>query len=248
MNNICCIPARFESTRLPGKPLLTINNKTIIELVYSQVKKCKYIDNIVVLTDSDQIKTVVESFGGNCEIITENCLNGTERIVKYLNKNQNSYDYVINVQGDEPFINPSSIDKCIINFINNRNDPRLKCSTLHYEFKESNSVFKRSCGKLVLDKYNNILYCSRNIIPGFKKQYYNNNYTYYGHIGIFVFDTNYLLTEYLDTTTKYQLAEDIEWMKILEDSYRINSVLVDDHEIGVDIEDDYKYLVKKYSN
>ena len=89
MNNICCIPARFESTRLSGKPLLTINNKTIIELVYSQVKKCKYIDNIVVLTDSDQIKTVVESFGGNCEIITENCLNGTERIVKYLNKNQN---------------------------------------------------------------------------------------------------------------------------------------------------------------
>ena len=246
MTNICCIPARYKSTRLPGKPLLKINNKTIIELVYLQVKKCKYVDNIIVLTDSDNIKNEVESFGGNCKIITEDCLNGTERIVKYLKKNNNEYDYIINVQGDEPFINPDSIDKCILNFKNNKDDPRFKCSTLHYKFVNNNSVFKRSCGKLILDKYNNILYCSRNIIPGFKKDYYNDNYTYYGHIGIFVYDTNYLLTEYLDDNTTYQLAEDIEWMKILEDSYRINSVLVDNHEIGVDTEDDYKYLINKY--
>ena len=247
MSNICCIPARYQSTRLPGKPLLRINDKTIIELVYSQVKKCKYIDNIIVLTDSDKIKNEVESFGGNCQIITEDCLNGTERIVNYLKKDNNEYEYIVNVQGDEPFINPDSIDKCILNFKNNKSDPRLKCSTLHYKFKKNNYVFKRSCGKLVLDKYNNILYCSRNIIPGFKKDYYNDNYTYYGHIGIFVYDTEYLLTEYLDSNTRYQLAEDIEWMKILEDSYRINSVLVDNHEIGVDTEDDYKYLINKYS-
>ena len=248
MPNICCIPARYESTRLPGKPLLKINNKSIIQLVYSQVKKCKYIDNIIVLTDSDKIKSEVESFGGNCEIINNYCLNGTERIVKYLNKIEQKFEYIINVQGDEPFINPDSIDKCILNFKNNKHDSRLKCSTLHYEFKESSSVFKRSCGKLILDKYNNILYCSRNIIPGFKKEYYNNNFIYNGHIGIFVFDTNYLLTEYLNSNTKYQLAEDIEWMKILEDSYRINSVLIDNHEIGIDTEDDYNYLIKKYSN
>ena len=248
MSNICCIPSRYQSTRLPGKPLLKINNKTIIELVYLQVKKCKYIDDIIILTDSDKIKTEVELFGGNCEIVTEECLNGTERIVKYLKTNNNKYEYIINVQGDEPFIDPDSIDKCILNFKNNKSDSRLKCSTLHYKFKNPELVFKRSCGKLVLDKYNNILYCSRNIIPGFKKDYYNDNYTYYGHIGIFVYDTEYLLTEYLDSNTSYQLAEDIEWMKILEDSYRINSVLVDNHEIGVDTEDDYKYLINKYTN
>ena len=248
MTNICCIPARFESSRLPGKPLLKINGKSIIELVYLQVKKCKYIDEIIILTDSDQIKNEVESFNGNCEIIKEECLNGTERIVRYLKKINKHFEYIINVQGDEPFIDPDSIDKCILNFINKKSDPRLKCSTLHYAFKDNESVLKRSCGKLILDKYNNILYCSRNPIPGFKKEDFRKDYIYFGHIGIFIFDTSYLLTEYLNENTKYQLAEDIEWMKILEDSYRINSVLVENHEIGIDTINDYKYLLNKYSH
>jgi 3-deoxy-manno-octulosonate cytidylyltransferase (CMP-KDO synthetase) len=252
MNNdfksLCCIPARYESSRLPGKPLLKINNKSIIQLVYEQVIKCKYISNIVILTDSEEIKKEVDLFNGKCEIITENCLNGTERIIKYLKKQNEKYDYIINVQGDEPFINPDNIDKCILNYIEKvKQDNLIKCSTLHYIFKNNNDVLKRSCGKLILDKNNNIMYCSRNSIPGFKNTDYKLDFEYYGHIGIFVYDYNYLMNEFLQSNTKYQLAEDIEWMKILENSYRINSVLVENHEIGVDTEDDYKYLKEKYS-
>ena len=248
LNNLCCIPARFESSRLPGKPLLKINDKTIIQLVYEQVLKCKYISDIIILTDSNKIKNEVDSFSGKCEIISEDCLNGTERIVKYLNKKKLKYDYIVNVQGDEPFINPDNIDKCILNYIEKiKVDKLIKCSTLHYIFKDNNDVLKRSCGKLILDKNNNIMYCSRNPIPGFKKMEYNKDFEYFGHIGIFVYEYDYLMNEYLNTNTKYQLAEDIEWMKILEDSYRINSVLVENHEIGVDTQEDYEYLLKKFT-
>ena len=98
------------------------------------------------------------------------------------------------------------------------------------------------------------MYCSRNIIPGLKKTEFGFlkktesgiETTYYGHIGVFVFDKDYLMNQYLDGNTPYQLTEDIEWMKILEDGYRINSVLAEDHEIGLDTPEDFKYLRNKY--
>ena len=245
---VCFIPSRFQSSRLPGKPLLKIANKTIINRVYDQVKKCKLIDDIIVLTDDDRIKEEVEKFGGNVAMVTEECLNGTERIVKYIKNNYDCCDLVINVQGDEPYINPENIDMCIQNFIDKKYlIPDMKCSTLHFKYDKKDEVIKRSNSKIVLDKYDNILYCSRNIIPGLKKNYYNDNTLYYGHIGVFVFDKEYLLNEYLNKNTKYQLYEDIEWLKILEDGYKINSVLVENnHEFGVDTNEDYIYLCEKY--
>ena len=92
------------------------------------------------------------------------------------------------------------------------------------------------------------MYGSRNIIPGMKKVDYDGKTIYHGHIGIFVYDKEYLLKDYLKSNTPYQLAEDIEWLKILEDGYKINSVLVDkdSHERGVDTQEDYDYLEEKY--
>lgn len=246
MIKTCFIPARYCSSRLPGKPLLKINNKTIIQLVYEKVKKCKLIDNVIVLTDDMRIIDEVKSWGGEC-YITDDCLNGTERIVNFIKKTNYKCDIITNVQGDEPYINPNNIDKCIENFIKKENSD-IKCSTLHYIFNDIKNIEKRSNGKLVLDKFNNIMYGSRNIIPGCKKDMVNNNTTYYGHIGIFTFEKEYLLNYYLDKNTPYQLSEDIEWLKILEDGYKINSVLVDEesHEIGVDTFEDYDYLKMKY--
>ena len=170
MKNIFFIPARYQSSRLPGKPLLKINNKTIINLVYEQVQKCSLIDNIIILTDDDRIKNEVDLFGGNCVVISENCVNGTERIVKFIKQSNIEVDLIVNVQGDEPYINPIHIDKCIENYLEKKNLLKsidIKCGTLHFEYKDISEVEKRSNGKIVLDKYNNILYCSRNIIPGF---------------------------------------------------------------------------------
>lgn len=244
---VCFIPARYESSRLPGKPLLMINNKPIIQLVYEQVKKCKLINDIYILTDDERIRHKCESFDAKCFIINTDCLNGTERIVNFLKFQPSICDIVVNVQGDEPFINYQNIDNCILNYIQQkRHNPNMMCSTLHFKHTDINEIYKRSNGKLVLDKHNNILYCSRNIIPGLKKSTYDETVIYYGHIGIFVYDKNYILNEYLDTNTPYQLAEDIEWLKILEDGHKINSVLALEHERGVDTPDDYLYLKNKY--
>lgn len=244
---ICFIPSRYQSSRLPGKPMLEINGKTVIKRVYQQVEKCKLIDKIIVLTDDFRIKEEVESFGGNVGMVTEECLNGTERIVKYIRKNFDCCDLVINVQGDEPYINPDNVDRCIQNYIDKRFEiPDMRCSTLHFIHHDYEEIKKRSNGKLILDQKSNIMYCSRNIIPGLKKIEYDEKTKYYGHIGVFVFDKDYLMNQYLDSNTPYQLTEDIEWMKILEDGFRINSVLANNHEIGLDTLEDYKYLINKY--
>ena len=255
MSTLCLIPARYASTRLPGKALLMIKGKAIIQRVYQQVQKCKLVDTIVVLTDDERIKNAIEQIGGRCELVSEPCLNGTERIVKWLQHTGMSAEIIVNVQGDEPFINPQFIDQCIANYKQKTNSSNLstsstllKCSTLHFKMPtDKEELMARSTGKLVLDRHNNIMYCSRNVIPGGKKELINTGALYYGHIGVFVFEPRYLLTEYLVGNTPYQLSEDIEWLKILEDGYRINSVLVDAPEISVDTPEDYKYLVEKYN-
>jgi 3-deoxy-manno-octulosonate cytidylyltransferase (CMP-KDO synthetase) len=244
---ICFIPARYGSTRLEGKPLLKINGKTIINLVWEKVSNCKYIDDIIVLTDDERIYNEVIHFGGKCGIIKDECLNGTDRIIKYIQKNKNICDIVVNVQGDEPFINPENIDKCIENYLNKKNKfEDMVCSTLYYKYNSKEELKKRTNGKIVLDNNNNILYCSRNVIPGCKNNYFNKNYHYNGHIGVFVFDKKYLLNEYSKENTKNQLSEDIEWLKILEQGYKINAVLVDEYEIGVNTKEDYDFLINKY--
>jgi 3-deoxy-manno-octulosonate cytidylyltransferase (CMP-KDO synthetase) len=249
MNKVlCCIPARLASSRLYAKPLLKINDKTIINLVYDQVLKVKNISKVIVLTDSQVIYDEVYNFGGNVEIITEECLNGTERIIKYLQKtNTNNYDIILNVQGDEPFINPEDIDKLVENYISNKEkNDNMVCSTLYYETNDTEEIFSRSRGKIVLNKNNYIMYCSRNIIPATKKSKYNNTLTYKINIGIFVYNKNYLLNHFIKENTELQLLEDIEWMKILEQGYDINAIKVNCAERGVDTIDDYNFLVGKY--
>ena len=241
------IPARYNSSRLPGKPLLKINNKTIINHVYENVIKIKNIDNIVILTDDIRIKEECNSFNAQCEIINEECLNGTDRIIKYLQKNNISDGIIVNVQGDEPFIKPENIEMAINNFIDKKKiDNKLVCSSLYYETTDLNEIKSRSRGKTVLDKNNNVMYCSRNIIPSSKTNKLIPNYKYKIHVGIFVFDCHYLLNHYIKENTHLQLQEDIEWMKILEQGYKMNCVQIKSHEIGVDTIDDYNYLKNKY--
>lgn len=236
---LCCIPARYNSTRLKGKPLLKINNKTIINLVYEKAKKTR-VDNIIVLTDDIRIYNEVISFNGNCCIVKEECLNGTDRIISYLKSIDNSdYNIIVNIQGDEPYINPKSVNIAIDNFI--QNNP--ECSTICYKTRDQEEILSKSRGKVIIDKKNNILYCSRNVIPSNKKDNIISNHNYNIHVGIFVFNKNYLLNHYCKENTEHQLLEDIEWLKIIEQGFTINTVFTEKQERGVDTIDDYNYLL-----
>lgn len=248
MEAICCIPARYNSTRLPGKPLLKIGNKTIIQRVYERAKNLD-VSKIVVITNDQRIYDEVKKFGGNCEIITDESLNGTEVICKYLKKYDIQCDIVVNVQGDEPFINIDDVNKAIQNYkLNKKLNNRIVCSTLHYTTDDVEEIRSKSRGKLVLDKNNCIMYCSRNIIPSSKNYEIILNYKYNIHIGVFVFDINYLKEFYLKENTPLQLCEDIEWLKLIEQGFQIISEEVKEAERSVDTHDDYEYLCRKYSN
>ena len=234
MRKIC-----FITARLSGKPLLKTDDIAVISIVYLQVKKCKLIDDIVVLTDDERVKDEIEKIGGNVAVISVECLNDTELIIRYLEKNSNICDIVISVPGDEPFVNPNHIDLCIRNYYKEKyniefnvldtkftNKENMKCSTLCHVL-DKDEVENRNICKLVVNKNGDIMYCSRNVIPGGKHSVINPNTAYYGHIGVFVFDKDYLLNEYIKENTLYQLNEDIELLKIIEQGYTVNVIKVE---------------------
>lgn len=248
MNKIlCCIPARYESSRLPGKPLLYIGDKTIINRTYEQASKTKC-DDIVVLTDDERIYDEVTSFGGNCAMVTTECINGTDRIISYINSiDHSNYDIIVNVQGDEPFIDPTMVDKAIDNYYEKtQSHSDTVCSTLCYKTKDTNTIKTRSKGKSIVNDNGDILYCSRNIIPGGKKNEIIPDIMYNIHIGIFVYNKEYLINEFCKENTYLQLCEDIEWLKIIEQGYKINTIFVEEAERGIDTQEDYEYLKNKY--
>lgn len=248
MRIVALIPSRYESSRLPGKPLIKFGNNTMIQLTYLQTKKSKLIDDIFVLTDDNRIKNNIEEINGNVLMVHEKCQNGTDRICKALDKYNSildKYDIIINVQGDEPFIDPNNIDLAIKKFTQIK-DNNCKCSTLHYKIKKNSKLNDPSIVKLVLSNKNYILYGSRNCIPSNKDKNHDvEKFNYFAHIGLFVYDRKYL-QEFKKTNTQLQLEEELEWLKILEQGYQIISTLVDNYEIGVNTYQEYKYLLNKY--
>lgn len=240
---LCCIPARYNSSRLPGKPLLKINDKTIIQHVYEKAKLTN-VDVIVVLTDDERIYNEVTSFGGKCVIITEDCLNGTERIISYLKSiDHSNYDIIVNIQGDEPFIKPNVIDQAIDNYL----DKNPACSTICFKTTCKEEILSKSRGKSITDNFNNILYCSRNVIPSNKTENIISNHQYNIHVGIFVYNKDYLLNHFTQPNTPNQLLEDIEWLKIIEQGFKVNTIFSEEMERGVDTLEDYEYLINKYA-
>ena len=243
------IPARYGSTRLPGKPLLQFGQHNMIQKVYLQCKKSSFLKKIYVLTDDERIQKAIEDINGDVILIKEECLNGTERICIALKRYNDLFKEckcIVNIQGDEPYMNPEHIDVAINAMISNK-DINVKCSTLIFKIVDETLLHDTSIGKVVLNNKNEIIYCSRNVIPASKtKKYDVIKNDYYGHIGLFVFDKEYLINQYIKENTPLQLVEDIEWLKIIEQGYNIISSKVEDYEIGVNTMEDYMYLREKY--
>lgn len=244
---LCCIPARFNSSRLNGKPLFKINNKTIIQMVYEQtLKTIINKNNIIILTDNNIIYDEVNKWGGKCIIIEDECINGTERIINYLKQiNHNNYKFILNIQGDEPYINPDAINKLIENhyhkYINN------VCSTICYKTNNIEDIKLKSKGKVIINNNNNIIYCSRNIIPASKNNDIIDTIHYNIHVGVFIYNKDYLLNNFCKENTYYQILEDIEWLKIIEQGFNINTIIYEKIERGIDTMEDYNYLIQKYN-
>lgn len=240
MNFVGIIPARYSSTRFPGKPLAILGGKPVIQHVYEKVSKV--LDDVYVATDDERIKDAVESFGGNAIMTSPNHKSGTDRIEEAVNIIEKKFDVIINIQGDEPFIHKTQIETIRRCF----DDPETMIATLGRPFTEKDSINdleNPNSPKLICDNNGFAMYFSRNIIPyirGEEKSNWINKFTYLKHIGLYAYRANILSEITKLPQSSLELAESLEQLRWLQNGYRIKVGITRVETIGIDTPEDLK--------
>lgn len=240
MNFVGIIPARYSSTRFPGKPLAILGGKPVIQHVYEKVSKV--LDDVYVATDDERIKDEVESFGGNAIMTSPNHKSGTDRIEEAVNIIEKKFDVIINIQGDEPFIHKTQIETIRRCF----DDPETMIATLGRPFTEKDSINdleNPNSPKLICDNNGFAMYFSRNIIPyirGEEKSNWINKFTYLKHIGLYAYRANILSEITKLPQSSLELAESLEQLRWLQNGYRIKVGITRVETIGIDTPEDLK--------
>lgn len=237
MRIIGIIPARYESTRLPGKPIIKISGKPMIQHVWENAGKSKLIDKLVVATDNKLIYETVESFGGEVVLTSKKHKSGTDRIGEAVKKYK--CDIVVNIQGDEPFISYKNIDAAIKPLLN---DNKLNVSTLGYHIKDKEEINNPNVVKIVIDKNNYALYFSRCAVPYDRDN--SGKAKYIKHIGLYVYRTKYLFDFIKLKQSEHEIAEKLEQLRILDNGEKIKVVMTKIDSISVDTIEDLVNLNK----
>lgn len=232
MKILCVIPARYGSTRFPAKALVNIKGKSMVQRVYEQVSKATGVLKTIVATDHDLIYQEVKKFGGNVCMTSEKHNNGSERCNEVLQLERETYDYIINVQGDEPFINPEQIKMLISTF-----DGSCEIGTLCKHITDSATLFDANTVKVVKNNNNEALYFSRSAIPFQRNEANENwvkNHRYYKHIGVYGFRTDILPQLVKLKTGNLEQVESLEQLRWLENGFKIILAESNIETIGID--------------
>lgn len=235
------IPARYGSTRFPGKPLVDIDGKTMIQRVYEQAKSCTSLTDVVVATDDDRIFNEVTRFGGKVAMTSAEHQSGTDRCAEVINNINEIYDVVINIQGDEPFINPMQIKQLCNCF----NDPKTQIATLVKKISKTDELFNENKVKVVLNNNQFALYFSRNPIPYFRgepKENWLNKHTYFKHIGIYGYQTPILKEITQLSPSSLELTEGLEQLRWLENGFNIKVAETELEAISIDTPEDLQKI------
>lgn len=238
MKFIAIIPARYASTRFPGKPLALLGGKPVIQRVYEQV--AGVLDDAVVATDDRRIYDAVLAFGGKAEMTSTEHRSGTDRCWEAYRKQGGAYDVVVNVQGDEPFIRPAQLEALKRCF----DDSETQIATLVKPFAEKDgleALENPNSPKVVLDGRSRALYFSRSVIPylrGVDRAEWLRRHTYYKHIGIYAFRTEVLREVTALPQSPLELAESLEQLRWLENGYRIGVGVTNFDTVGIDTPED----------
>lgn len=212
------IPARYGSTRLEGKPLKDICGKPMIQHVYEAVQRSRLLDETIVATDDERIVQAVKSFGGLVQLTSVDHRTGTDRIAEVAASRQASV--VVNVQGDEPLIDPRLIDETIQPMID---DPELPACTLCRPIQHEKDLESPHVVKVVFDQSGNALYFSRSLIPYPRKK---EGHQAYEHIGIYAYRNDFLMRYVTMDSTPLETSESLEQLRILENGYRMKVVVM----------------------
>lgn len=232
------IPARYASTRLPGKPLIKIHDKTIIQWVYERAFQSKLAQEVIIATDDERIYQSVKEFGGHVKMTASSHQSGSDRIAEIAKENPD-LKIIVNVQGDEPLITSESIDNAINCLISDKN---ADISTLIREITEQEEISNPNIVKVVTDNFGKALYFSRAAIP---YERVSGHAKFYAHIGLYAYRRNSLLKMTELPQTNLEKAECLEQLRALQNGMTIKTVVVDYKPIGIDTPEDVEEF-KRY--
>lgn len=237
------IPARFASTRFPGKPLIDIEGKSMIQRVYEQALKTLQLDEVVVATDDERILLHVNGFGGRAILTADTHQSGTDRCAEVSEKLP-GFDIIINIQGDEPFIDPKQIDLVCSCFA----DEETELATLVKKISSEEELFNQNSPKVVLNKFSEAIYFSRHTIPflrGVEKHEWLQNHTFYKHIGIYGYRISTLQAITQMPVSLLEKTEALEQLRWIENGYKIKVAVTDIETSAVDTPEDLQKVLKK---
>ena len=242
MNIIGIIPARYASTRFPGKPLIDIGGKSMIQRVYEQALKATSLKLVIVATDDERIVEHVKTFGGDVMLTESDHQSGTDRCSEVVRR-LDGFDIAINIQGDEPYIDPFQIELVASCF----QDEQTQIATLVKKIDDYKELFNNNTPKVVLNSAMDALYFSRHTIPflrGISVENWLAHHTYYKHIGIYGYRCQVLKALARLPVSSLEKAESLEQLRWLENGYRIRTAETTVETIAIDEPQDLQKLTK----
>jgi 3-deoxy-manno-octulosonate cytidylyltransferase (CMP-KDO synthetase) len=239
---VAIIPARFASSRFPGKPLVDLGGKPMIQRTYDRVKAVEGFDRIVIATDDQRIFDAAQGFGAEVMLTSASHITGTDRCAEVLSRLGESVDYVINIQGDEPFIEPEQLREVAAGFASGA--PIL---TLIKKITETETLFNSNTPKVVCDGEGNALYFSRQTIPflrGIDPKDWLEKHTFFKHIGLYAYRADILPGLSALKPTPLELAESLEQLRWVQNGIRIKAIETQFETIGIDSPEDVEKIQK----
>jgi 3-deoxy-manno-octulosonate cytidylyltransferase (CMP-KDO synthetase) len=230
MKGLGIIPARFGSTRFPGKPLVEINGKSMIRRVIDQAKRCQSLQEVWVATDDERIFKHVEEYGCKAFYTSENCNSGTERICELLPNFEGHFDFILNIQGDEPFVHVESLEELSNSLIASKSD----IATLAVQIENRDEANDSNRVKVVFSTSGRALYFSRSTIPFAR----NREPDYFKHLGVYAYTTNALQQIKNLQASALELTESLEQLRWLEHDLTISVVVTSHDSTGIDTPED----------
>jgi len=242
------IPARYASTRFEGKALADVLGKPMVQRVYERTARASLVSEVIVATDDERIAAAVKAFGGRVEMTDRGHETGTDRLAEVAARSD--ADIIVNVQGDEPLIEPAMIDEAVRPLVD---DPAIQMATLKTRIKTLHDFLSPNVVKVVTDWEGNALYFSRSPLPNFRdkwndlkdEKFATGRLLCYRHVGLYVYRRDFLLQYAQMSPTYLELAEKLEQLRVLENGYRIKVVETEYESIGVDTPFDLEKVIEK---
>lgn len=240
MTTIGVIPARFRSTRFPGKVLALINGKPMIEHVWRQASQCRELDRLLIACDHDEVFKTARAFGAQVVMTSPDHPSGSDRIAEAIGSLP--CELVVNIQGDEPFIEPKVIDALVVAL---KNDAAASVATVIKEIRSDDDIRNPNVVKVVIDRNRYALYFSRSVIPYDRNAQRPSGLRYFKHLGLYAYRKDFLMSYKDWPKSMLEATEQLEQLRILEAGHKIKTIETDCESLAVDTPEDLAKVLKR---